>query len=129
MQRPLSPFMFPIWYRFQITSAPRFSTGSPVSLWRWLDAARLVACRRGGGWRVVCGDACFHRFADRDAAVVSLIGRLLLSPVQRHPAPRLDAGYGFEIRQAYHSGYAVLAATALLTMLAWLFTKTCGPSL
>jgi succinate dehydrogenase/fumarate reductase cytochrome b subunit len=59
MERPLSPFMFPIWYRFQI-------------------------------W---------------------------------------DAGYGFEIRQAYHSGYAVLAATALLTMLAWLFTKTCGPSL
>jgi succinate dehydrogenase / fumarate reductase, cytochrome b subunit len=32
-----------------------------------------------------------------------------------------DAGYGFEIRSAYRSGYAVLAATALLTVLAWLY--------
>jgi succinate dehydrogenase / fumarate reductase cytochrome b subunit len=32
-----------------------------------------------------------------------------------------DAGYGFEIRDAYRSGYAVLAATALLTVLAWLY--------
>ena len=33
----------------------------------------------------------------------------------------LDAGYGFELRQAYRSGYAVLAATALLTALTWLY--------
>src|SRR5258708_1302834 len=32
-----------------------------------------------------------------------------------------DAGYGFEIRDAYRSGYAVLAATALLTVLTWLY--------
>jgi len=32
-----------------------------------------------------------------------------------------DAGYGFEILSAYRSGYAVLAATALLTVLAWLY--------
>jgi len=32
-----------------------------------------------------------------------------------------DAGYGFEIRSAYRSGYAVIAATALLTVLAWLY--------
>ena len=32
-----------------------------------------------------------------------------------------DAGYGFEIRSAYRSGYAVLAMTALLTVLAWLY--------
>ncbi|MBV8443419.1 MAG: succinate dehydrogenase, cytochrome b556 subunit, partial [Hyphomicrobiales bacterium] len=32
-----------------------------------------------------------------------------------------DAGYGFELRDAYRSGYAVLAATAVLTVLAWLY--------
>jgi succinate dehydrogenase / fumarate reductase, cytochrome b subunit len=32
-----------------------------------------------------------------------------------------DAGYGFEIRDAYRSGYAVLVATAVLTVLAWLY--------
>ena len=31
-----------------------------------------------------------------------------------------DAGYGFEIRAAYLSGYAVLAATVVLTVVAWL---------
>jgi hypothetical protein len=31
-ERPLSPFMFPTWYRFQITSLCRSFTGSPASL-------------------------------------------------------------------------------------------------
>jgi hypothetical protein len=31
MQRPLSPFMFPIWYRFQITSTSRSFIGLPAS--------------------------------------------------------------------------------------------------
>jgi succinate dehydrogenase cytochrome b subunit len=30
-----------------------------------------------------------------------------------------DAGYGFELKTAYASGYAVLIATAVLTVLAW----------
>ena len=30
-----------------------------------------------------------------------------------------DAGYGFELKAAYASGYAVLIATAALTVLAW----------
>ena len=30
-----------------------------------------------------------------------------------------DAGFGFEIPQIYRSGYAVLASTAILTVLAW----------
>jgi succinate dehydrogenase / fumarate reductase cytochrome b subunit len=30
-----------------------------------------------------------------------------------------DAGFGFELRQAYLSGYAVLVATVVLTILAW----------
>jgi succinate dehydrogenase / fumarate reductase cytochrome b subunit len=31
-----------------------------------------------------------------------------------------DAGYGFELKTAYSSGYAVLAGTAVLTVLAWI---------
>jgi len=31
-----------------------------------------------------------------------------------------DAGYGFELRTAHPSGYTVLAATVVLTVLAWL---------
>jgi succinate dehydrogenase / fumarate reductase cytochrome b subunit len=31
-----------------------------------------------------------------------------------------DAGYGFELKTAYASGYAVLIATAVLTVLAWI---------
>ena len=30
-----------------------------------------------------------------------------------------DAGFGFELKNVYASGYAVLAATAALTVLAW----------
>ncbi len=31
-----------------------------------------------------------------------------------------DAGYGFEIVDAYRSGYAMLAAAVVLTVLTWL---------
>jgi succinate dehydrogenase / fumarate reductase, cytochrome b subunit len=32
-----------------------------------------------------------------------------------------DAGYGFDISTTYRSGYAVIAATIVLTVLAWLY--------
>jgi succinate dehydrogenase / fumarate reductase, cytochrome b subunit len=37
-----------------------------------------------------------------------------------------DAGYGFELKQAYASGYAVLAGTAVLTVLAWVIAIARG---
>lgn len=37
-----------------------------------------------------------------------------------------DAGYGFELKQAYASGYAVLAGTAVLTVLAWIIAIARG---
>jgi succinate dehydrogenase / fumarate reductase cytochrome b subunit len=37
-----------------------------------------------------------------------------------------DAGMGFEIREAYSSGYAVLAATVILTALAWIAGLSMG---
>jgi succinate dehydrogenase / fumarate reductase cytochrome b subunit len=69
-------------------------------------------------------------FATTHAFIASPVGMLLLFGWSiaffyhlcngvRHLA--WDAGYGFELRQAYRSGYAVLAATALLTVLTWTY--------
>jgi succinate dehydrogenase cytochrome b subunit len=122
MERPLSPFMFPTWYRFQITSllsilhrlaGIALAIGSILLTW-W-----LVAVASGG-----------ELFAATHAFIASLIGMLLLflwsvaffyhlSNGIRHLI--WDAGYGFDIPDAYRSGYAVLAATAVLTALAWLY--------
>jgi Succinate dehydrogenase/Fumarate reductase transmembrane subunit len=56
MERPLSPFMFPTWYRFQITSLlsilHRF-TGIALAVGSILLAWWLVAVATGGdGWSV-----------------------------------------------------------------------------
>jgi succinate dehydrogenase cytochrome b subunit len=81
-------------------------------------------------WWLVAVAAGGELFAATHAFIASPIGILLLflwsvaffyhlcSGI-RHLA--WDAGYGFEIRDAYRSGYAVLAATAVLTVLAWLY--------
>ena len=90
MERPLSPFMFPTWYRFQITSALSILhrlTGIALAVGSILLAWWLVAVAAGG--EVFAATHAFHRLADRRAAVVRLVGRVLLPPVQRHPAPRL----------------------------------------
>ena len=122
MERPLSPFMFPTWYRFQITSGLSIIhrlTGIALSAGSILLAWWLVAVAEGG-----------RLFAATHAFIASPIGTVLLffwsmaffyhlcSGI-RHLA--WDAGYGFEIRQAYGSGYTVLAATLLLTVLTWLY--------
>ena len=122
MERPLSPFMFPVWYRFQITSALSIVhriTGIGLALGSILLTWWLVAVAAGG-----------DVFAKTHAFIASPLGILLLflwsiaffyhlcSGI-RHLA--WDAGYGFELRHAYRSGYAVIAATALLTVLTWLY--------
>jgi succinate dehydrogenase / fumarate reductase, cytochrome b subunit len=122
MQRPLSPFMFPTWYRFQMTSALSIMhrlTGIVLALGSILLTWWLVAVATGG-----------ESFAATHAFIVSPAGRLLLflwsvaffyhlSNGIRHLA--WDAGYGFELQDAYRSGYTVLAATVVLTALAWLY--------
>jgi len=114
--------MFPVWYRFQITSALSILhriTGIGLALGSILLAWWLVAVAAGG-----------RMFAATHAFMASPIGMLLLFLWSiaffyhlcngvRHLA--WDAGYGFEIRNVYRSGYAVLVATALLTVLAWLY--------
>ena len=122
MERPLSPFMFPVWYRFQITSALSILhrlTGIALTVGSILLAWWLVAVAAGG-----------EVFAATHALLASPIGMALLflwsgaffyhlcSGI-RHLA--WDAGYGFEIHHAYRSGYVVLAATAVLTGASWLY--------
>jgi len=121
MSRPLSPFMFPKWYRFQITSGLSILhrlTGIALAVGSILLTWWLIAVAAGG-----------ELFTRTSAFLTSPIGMLLLFLWSaaffyhlcngiRHLA--WDAGFGFEIRQAYRSGYAVLAGTIVLTVLAWL---------
>jgi len=122
MERPLSPFMIPVWYRFQITSALSILhrlAGIALALGSILLVWWLVSVAAGG-----------ELFRATHAFIASPVGMLLLFGWSiaffyhlcngvRHLA--WDAGYGFEIHNAYRSGYAVLAATALLTVLTWLY--------
>ena len=61
MERPLSPFMFPTWYRFQIDlrAIDPASAHGDSAVGR-LDSAHLVAHRRGSGRTTVRGDSCIH---------------------------------------------------------------------
>jgi succinate dehydrogenase / fumarate reductase, cytochrome b subunit len=122
MEHPISPFMFPRWYRFQLTSGLSILhrlTGIALALGSILLAWWLVAVASGG-----------ELFASTRAFVTSPIGIFLLfcwsvaffyhlSSGIRHLA--WDAGYGFEIPNAYRSGFVVLTGTVLLTALAWLY--------
>lgn len=121
MQRPLSPFMFPTWYRFQITSA--------LSILHRLTGIALAAGSVLLAWWLIAVAAGGEVFAATHALLASPIGILLLLLWSvaffyhlcngiRHLA--WDVGYGFELRTAHLSGYAVLAATVVLTVLAWL---------
>jgi succinate dehydrogenase / fumarate reductase cytochrome b subunit len=122
MQRPLSPFMFPVWYRFQITSVLSILhrlTGMALAVGSILLVWWLIAVAAGG-----------ELFAVTHAFIASPIGMLLLflwsiaffyhlcSGI-RHLS--WDAGYGFEISDARRNGYVVIAATVLLTLLTWLY--------
>ncbi len=121
MERPLSPFMFPSWYHFQIGSALSILhrlTGIALSVGSILLAWWLIAVAAGG-----------QVFAATHVFLASPIGELLLFLWSvaffyhlcngvRHLV--WDSGHGFELRTARLSSYAVLAATVVLTIVAWL---------
>ena len=125
MERPLSPFMFPMWYRFQITSALSILhrlTGIALSVGLIVLAWWLISVAVGG-----------EIFRLTRAVLVSPIGTIALFGWSvaffyhlcsgiRHLA--WDAGLGFDLRVVYRSGYGVLAATVLLTGLTWLYVLT-----
>jgi succinate dehydrogenase / fumarate reductase cytochrome b subunit len=122
MERPLSPFMFPTWYRFQMTSALSILhrlTGIALSVGSMLLTWWLIAVAAGG-----------QLFAATHALMNSPIGLLLLvlwsMALFYHLCSGIrhlvwDLGHGFQIREAYRSGYTVLIATVLLTAFTWLY--------
>ena len=122
MERPLSPFMFPVWYHFQL--------GSLLSILHRLTGIALVIGSILLAWWLIAVAAGGRLFAATHAFIASPVGMLLLflwsvaffyhlcSGI-RHLA--WDAGYGFEIRDANRNSYAVLAVTVLLTLITWLY--------
>jgi len=122
MERPLSPFMFPVWYRFQL--------GSALSILHRLSGIALAVGSLVLAWWLIAVAAGGELFATTHAFIASPIGMLLLflwsaaffyhlcSGI-RHLA--WDAGYGFEIRDANRNGYLVLAVTTVLTLITWLY--------
>jgi len=117
--RPLSPHLQI--YRPQITSVLSFGhrlTGLALALGTLLLVWWLVALARGP-----------EAFAAAQSFVGSWFGRLLLLgwtfSLFFHLANGIrhlcwDAGYGFEIKTATISGWVVVAASAALTVIAWI---------
>jgi succinate dehydrogenase / fumarate reductase cytochrome b subunit len=116
--RPLSPHLNI--YRPQLTSVLSIlhrATGIALSV-GLLYLVAWVLC-------VASGPDAYATFADFNG---SILGRLLLFGWTfslfyhlcngiRHLA--WDAGWGFELKSAYASGWTVVAATAVLTLLSW----------
>lgn len=118
-KRPLSPHLQI--YRWQITNSLSILhrlTGVALSVGTLLLLYWLVAAALGPS-----------AFATAQAVIGSWFGRLLLfgwsvalfyhlSNGLRHLA--WDAGYGFTLPEVTRSGIAVLGATAVLTLAAWI---------
>ena len=118
-QRPLSPHLQI--YRWQYTSVLSILhriTGVALAVGTLLLVYWIIA--------VAAGPATF---ATAQAFIGSILGRLLLFgwtvALFYHLANGIrhllwDAGRGFELRTAYASGWAVVIATAALSLLAWI---------
>src|SRR6267142_913652 len=118
--RPLSPHLGI--YRWQITMAMSIlhrATGVALAVGTLALVYWLVAAALGP-----------DSYAQAQALFASWPGQVLmwgwtfaffyhLCNGIRHLA--WDAGHGFELRSAARSGYAVLAATVLLTAITWLY--------
>lgn len=119
--RPLSPFMIGPYYRPQLTSMLSIThraTGVFLALGTLLLAWWLVALAGGP-----------ESYASAQACLGSWFGQLCLFgwsvSLFYHLCNGIrhlfwDAGLGFDIPTAYASGYAVLIATAILTLATWL---------
>jgi succinate dehydrogenase / fumarate reductase cytochrome b subunit len=116
--RPLSPHLQV--YRPQLTSVMSIShraAGVALAVGTLLLVYWVVAAASGPA-----------AFASAQAFIGSWFGFLILFgwsvALFYHLANGIrhlfwDAGYGFELKTVYASGYAVLVATAALTVLAW----------
>ncbi len=117
--RPLSPHLQV--YRPQITST--------LSILHRLTGVALAVGTLLLTWWLVAAAAGPEAFATAQGFIGSILGRLLLFGWSvalfyhlcngiRHLA--WDAGYGFEIETTTRSGWAVVVATAVLTLVAWI---------
>src|SRR5215468_10575279 len=116
MERPLSPFMLPVWYRFQVTSSLSILhrlTGIALAVGSILLAWWLVAVAAGGAVFVATHDFIASRIGVLLLFLWSVAFFYLLCNGIRHLA--WDTGWGFELRTAHLTGYAVLAVTVVLT--------------
>jgi succinate dehydrogenase / fumarate reductase cytochrome b subunit len=116
--RPLSPHLQI--YRPQLTSVLSIShraAGVALAVGTLLLVYWVVAVANGPA-----------AYADAQAFIGSWFGKLILFgwsvALFYHLCNGIrhlfwDAGYGFELKAAYASGYAVLVGTAVLTVLAW----------
>lgn len=118
-QRPLSPHLQV--YRWQITMT--------LSILHRLTGVALAVGTLLLTWWLVALASGPEAFADAQAFIGSIIGRLLLFGWSvalfyhlcngiRHLA--WDAGHGFEISTTTRSGWTVVVATAVLTLVAWI---------
>jgi len=118
-QRPLSPHLQI--YRWQLTSVLSILhriTGVALSVGTLLLVYWIIAAAAGQ-----------EAFAAAQEFMGSVLGRLLLfgwtlaffyhlANGVRHLA--WDAGYGFELKAVYATGWAVLAVAAVLTVASWI---------
>ena len=118
--RPLSPHLQV--YRPQLTSM--------LSITHRLTGVALAAGTFLLVWWLVAAATGPEAYATAQAAIASVIGRLLLFgwtlALFYHLCNGIrhlfwDAGYGYELKTAYASGWAVMAAAIALTLLAWIW--------
>lgn len=117
-KRPLSPHLQI--YRWQLTSVMSIlhrATGIALTAGTLLLVYWLTAVAAGP-----------NAFAAAQVVIGSIIGQVLLFgwtvALFYHLCNGIrhlfwDAGHGFELRAAYASGWVVVAATALLSVIAW----------
>lgn len=119
-RRPLSPFMLGQYYRFQWTSLLSFAhriTGLGLSMGTLLLAGWLIA--------LASGAAAYDAYAQH---VSAWYGQMLLFgwswALMYHLGNGIrhlfwDIGWGFDLKTAERSGYAVVVASLVLTAAAW----------
>lgn len=119
--RPLSPFMIGPYYRPQLTSMLSIThraTGVGLSFGTLLLAGWLIALASGP-----------EAFGAYSAHVTAWYGQVLLFAwswaLLYHLCNGIrhlfwDVGKGLEIETAYKSGYAVVAISAILTVVVWI---------
>jgi succinate dehydrogenase / fumarate reductase cytochrome b subunit len=121
-QSPLSPFMLPIWYRFQLTSALSIAhrlTGLALSVGSIALCGWLIAVAHGDEWFARAHELLISPAGLSLLFLWSLTFFYHLCSGVRHLL--WDVGYALELKAAYRGGYLVLAATVVLTAASWTY--------